>query len=885
MAPPPTQQAERVGTKVGATAAEKVIAAPTQTGAKKHAKALQSKMMINTYITNAAETGDPEVLLETIGQHLASMNDINLATALHRVAKLSTRRDSKDLHLIVGSPMLKQLYDAVAQRILGHGLRKGSGVVPSAGGLAGAGGRGSEMPVQCMGVIAWSCAMMKLCDTELFDAICEIAAPRMHEFQPFELAQLLWSFAKISMPAPALFEAAARRMLLRQEGEFKGLCLAMTAWAFAASNVRNEALYNSLSVEIVQHASDLRPQELANTLWAFAQMQIHCPMLFETLGWAVSSKVKALRTQELTDVLWAFGAAGQPHPGVFSQASPVVSQKRGLLTPQSLASLAWAYEKLRVPELQHVLPSLLETAAGKFSKFQACDLCTLLVAGMHAEMVGVDYLSRLARHCSHKLLQEMLRTMETRSLLDMLTVWLHANLPPPKLFDDAVQELSRRCASLDVPALLDTLRCALSVSMKPHLASRTGTAWITAVSDELARCVARLTAADVDTVRVMLSEFCESPGMSAVLPLQIALGHACSPKLSPKLQPKFDSETTVVSTMCPSDYNVTEERESVTKQLLNSVMNPAEDDVWRSIRKQSNAKEKARIMRIGSAAPHAAMLSDAKAGSPVVHVTSTALPGPVPRYEVTKVIGTPPGLVSTCGFADVSMDSLFVDEIPDHDTQNVAMNAQAPASLSLSDWLVQHGARGGKMTCTQAARLALGVLGQADEAAARLGGAAALRAVSCDAVWLEDEATMAASLRPDASAAAGGARHADLTWLSPEEAVGSVDDAQATWAALSYRVGLLLHCAAVSGSSEPYPHRSADSVICGLLRSAKGCGQPEEPFGLGSASVGGGSPTRCRLMENVISSCLRLSRPGAPDRAVVETSLAILSQEANRLSV
>jgi len=666
MAPPQKSQVERVNKKA---------AAPAQTGTKNQGKALQGKMMINGYIISAAETGNPSVLLETIEQHLPSMNDINLATALHRVAKSSTCKGSKDLQFFTSSPTLKQLYETVSKRILDHSLRKG-------GTAAFSGSRRAEMPVPTMGVIAWSCAMMKMRDEELFSAIADIAAPRMHELQPFELAQMLWSFAKIGLSAPALFEAAARRVLHRQAGEFKGLSLAMTAWAFAAAGVRNEVLFCSLAAELVQHADDLRPQELSDTLWACAEMNIDCPALFESFGWAVASKVKVLKLQELADALWALGAAGHTHAAVFAQASPVIMQKRGVLTPQNIANLAFAYEKLRVPELHQVLPALLETAASKFSKFQACDLTKTLVAGVQAEMVSADFVGRLARHCSHKLLQDMLSEMPTGSLLDMLTLWSRAIVAPPRLFDAAVQESLSRCSTLDAPMLIKTLRCALSISMNPLLASRTGPAWIAAASDELARGVAELTTADAEQLKAIMGEFYQSPAISAVLPLQIALGGGAA---SPKPQQKFDSDTTVVSTRCPSDCS-TEDRDLLAKQLWSSVMKPSGDDVWASMRKQSSAKEQARL-----SGP-----SNAMAVSPAVQVNIAAPPGLAPPpglvtppglapndYESARMMTGPasPGQTTACEVTKTSLGAFFEDAD--------IFGEEAQVSTSLSSWVAQ----------------------------------------------------------------------------------------------------------------------------------------------------------------------------------------------------
>jgi hypothetical protein len=241
-----------------------------------------------------------------------------------------------------------------------------------------------------------------------------------------------------------------------------------------------------------------------------------------------------------------------------------------------------------------------------------------------------------------------------------------------------------------------------------------------------------------------------------------------------------------------------------------------------------------------------------------------------------------PTRTSKCNITKGGVDELFDDEFPDDEELPFLAQAQAQpqasaraVSMSLADWLAQRSATEGPMTCAQAARLAVSVLEEADAAVAKL-GSAALLAVQCDCVRLD--AGLAAHLQLQSEVVVEGKREC-LNWLSPEEAIGCVGE-QVVWAALSYRLGLLLHCAAVSGSPDPYPDRSADVVAYGLLRAAKACGEPEVPFhGFSHSNSPSGSASSCRLMQNVISSCLRISRRGAPDRRVVETSLALLARE------
>ncbi len=56
---------------------------------------------------------------------------------------------------------------------------------------------------------------------ELFAQIAAIVEPNLGELKSYELSNLLWAYAKLHMPAPELFSAAAERLLTRKEGEYK----------------------------------------------------------------------------------------------------------------------------------------------------------------------------------------------------------------------------------------------------------------------------------------------------------------------------------------------------------------------------------------------------------------------------------------------------------------------------------------------------------------------------------------------------------------------------------------------------------------------------------------------------------------------------------------
>merc|ERR1719162_1180294 len=108
------------------------------------------------------------MLLDTIVSHAADMNGINLATAFHRVAKLSNARGAHipKLHALKNDQRFIALCEDIFKHISGHShLLRGLDRNETPG----------EMPVQCLSIVAWSCATLRMCNEELLGQIAAIA--------------------------------------------------------------------------------------------------------------------------------------------------------------------------------------------------------------------------------------------------------------------------------------------------------------------------------------------------------------------------------------------------------------------------------------------------------------------------------------------------------------------------------------------------------------------------------------------------------------------------------------------------------------------------------------------------------------------------------------
>eukprot|EP00445_Apocalathium_hangoei_P011525 CAMPEP_0203868176 /NCGR_PEP_ID=MMETSP0359-20131031/16954_1 /ASSEMBLY_ACC=CAM_ASM_000338 /TAXON_ID=268821 /ORGANISM="Scrippsiella Hangoei, Strain SHTV-5" /LENGTH=799 /DNA_ID=CAMNT_0050786547 /DNA_START=80 /DNA_END=2478 /DNA_ORIENTATION=+ len=747
--------------QTGQSTSAEQVAAPCN-ARKNQSKASQLKMQINGYITNVAEAGDIKALLATIQAYLGDMNDINLATAMHRVGKLSTRKEAKNVDSVTTDPAFEQLYKIVSSRILNHPWRACNGGSKSK--------NQSGMQVQNMSVIAWACSIMKIRDEQLFAAISEVAAPRISDFQPFEMSQLIWAFAKLSLPCPELFGAVSQRLLWRQPGEFKGLCLSMIAWSFATAEVRDVALFQSLASELPRWAEELRPQELSSCLKAFAQVGVCDPALFDSFGLSAAwpAKIQGFKMDELVDLLWAFAQAGRRNDTLFAQVGAVVVQKRWLLTLENIVTLFWVYAELQVADCQPVLFSLLEAILGKMPSVTAGELSKVLSAYACLGLCSAELMNHLAHHCGHKLLASAVLALPSKDILVIAKAWQRANMTPPVIFDIIIGELTRRCPSLDASALMATLQCALNASLNPWLAPRTGFGWIGAASQALAPLVGTLGAAQLDELHHMLAHFQGSQAFAATSVLQQVLADLAG-KAS-----KFDSTRTDATT-----FSVTALSEFSDASSAN------EDAVWDSIRQQSAAKGGTPFSENSWKSIRGHMLANVKESRP-----QSSPPCPPPAWNAQTV-----------------REAAVEQEAPPAKAWRSLTAVLSSESVSWAD----------------AARIAQGVLKEADEAHGRH-GPQALQAVRFSNIFL-DSARVPALLLPEMQEATG-------------------DGHQDPWPVLSYQFGLVLRS------------------IC-------------EQIGRDKAVPS--------LLQDIIASCLRASASAnaVPQRGVVEASLTVLVMQAD----
>jgi len=315
-------------------------------------RSLRRSKWINRQLTRVANVENLNRLFQTINYHIGEMNAINLVTALHRVTKLAVSRDDFSLDKLLENAIFRRLTATVVSRVESCAARNAE-VEPT---------DETAFSVQCMSVVCWSCAALRLQEDRLWTTIAELASPKLGELKPYELSNMTWAYAKVNMGTPDFFLSVSHRMMTREPGDFSLQCLSMVAWSFATAKIRDPVLFSHLAKEIIASSATAKPQEIANTLWAYAKNRCQEAQLFHKLGDVALSDdlLWTFKPQELSNTVWSFATVGIQHPPLFRRAMTVAIAIRRQLSPQNSANILWALAKLQVCSQSGLLPVFFE---------------------------------------------------------------------------------------------------------------------------------------------------------------------------------------------------------------------------------------------------------------------------------------------------------------------------------------------------------------------------------------------------------------------------------------------------------------------------------------------------------------------------------------------
>jgi len=299
---------------------------------------------LNAKICQVSEKGNLNDLLGLASSHLVEMNCVNLSTMLHRVARIAKK--TQQIWAVAEHPNLTLIRAKVESELVDQ-IRQQLDLPGRAVVFDVPGGKTDSLP-RCWATIAWCYATLQVRDVKAFGIIANLATANLDAFKTFELANLLWGFAKVRMPAPNLFEEAAKHipgtLVL-----FSPVSISTVAWAYVTLMSRPPAaLLKWLTNAFLEQIEAAESQEIANMCWSLATAKMAKPHIFQMLGHAAVHKLRNFNIQELANTAWAFSRAGLRHNDFFAALRTLFGDSEGIAQKfhaQGLANLLWALAK------------------------------------------------------------------------------------------------------------------------------------------------------------------------------------------------------------------------------------------------------------------------------------------------------------------------------------------------------------------------------------------------------------------------------------------------------------------------------------------------------------------------------------------------------------
>ena len=210
----------------------------------------------------------------------------------------------------------------------------------------------------------------------IFDVLALEAMPKLQQFKPQELSNMLWSYTKMESSNSVLFKAAGDSIMgMNDVGEFKPQELSNIIWSYSTAGESHPQLYKKLGDHIVamKDLGQFMPQALSNIIWAFATAGESHPKLFSKFGDHIVAMKNLGRflPQHYSNILWSYATSGEAHPRLYSKLGDhiVAMKDLGLFKPQELSNIVWAYATVGIidPHLFTSFAPAVKSVSGQYN--------------------------------------------------------------------------------------------------------------------------------------------------------------------------------------------------------------------------------------------------------------------------------------------------------------------------------------------------------------------------------------------------------------------------------------------------------------------------------------------------------------------------------------
>ncbi|CAE7574687.1 unnamed protein product [Symbiodinium natans] len=262
---------------------------------------LAMQMRINKALTSAAKTRKVDCIskvLRVAATNLHLMNGVNLATAVHRLARTCQGAPGS-----IDSVTQDPVFHLMLERIESKGQKEIEL-------------QDSSMPANCCTIITWSCAVLRIFVPNLLVVLARVAARSLVECQTFEITNMLWGCAELCKREPQtaagmegniqeLVDATARVMMVRDPGSWKvqvliSALVSITAFPFAGE-LTTRLLLLSIVEELTERNVELETANSQPVATACHVLRLNHPQVFDEIMNILSTKRTSLLSRVVRD--------------------------------------------------------------------------------------------------------------------------------------------------------------------------------------------------------------------------------------------------------------------------------------------------------------------------------------------------------------------------------------------------------------------------------------------------------------------------------------------------------------------------------------------------------------------------------------------------------
>ncbi|EFJ48303.1 hypothetical protein VOLCADRAFT_91074 [Volvox carteri f. nagariensis] len=256
-------------------------------------------------------------------------------------------------------------------------------------------------PVDCANsVVAF--AYLDYLHTELLRQIVAVMLDSMDDFQPGEVCQVLWGFAKLGCHPGATLLHEVVATVHRNVRQYGTQELVLVLWALVRLGHKPGVrfLYD-VETTLLQRLPHMAPPDLSLSVWTFAHLRYklrNCSnaelcslvsgfgtahhyhrMLLDAVAGVVLCRIETLTHQEVCVVLWTYGTfRHRPSNADFSKhMAATLYSRMPYFAPQGLAMIVKALAQLQWRS-EPLLVALMAAAETKMNGFKPLELSQLL---------------------------------------------------------------------------------------------------------------------------------------------------------------------------------------------------------------------------------------------------------------------------------------------------------------------------------------------------------------------------------------------------------------------------------------------------------------------------------------------------------------------------